>query len=69
MNPYEIAQRDFAIVDRYLSGDTQERIAKDYGLSKMRVCQILRDNDIMRWQGGASLRSRLKSKAVSTGHM
>ena len=62
--------RDREIVKLFVVGHTLREIAAGYGISKMRVCQVIHRAGLSRFDGGSSWRARqrdfqgdVKSKA------
>lgn len=64
-----LALRDRRIVARYLGGETQQRIAADYGLSQARIHQILRRGGRTREDGAHVRAVRREVAALSSENL
>lgn len=63
--PADTRERNRVIAARYRAGETQRAIAASYGISIMRVSQLLRAQGLDRSAGGAHVRAKLKSRPPS----
>lgn len=57
--PGKFSERDARIVAAFVSGATTTELAREWGLTKMRISQILKSSGTRRQAGGAYARRRM----------
>ena len=63
MTQAELAHRNARIITRYRSGETLLAIGSEFGLTKMRISQIVRARGLTKRDGGAYVRRRLVAQS------